>query len=42
MKSGDVINFKGAYTTAFRNIAGKWKVVVGHESGTAVTQKAGK
>jgi ketosteroid isomerase-like protein len=42
MKSGDIINFKGAYTSVFRKTAGQWKVVVGHESGTAVTKKAGR
>ena len=42
MKTGDIINYKGAYTTVFRKTAGQWQVIVGHESGTGVTQKAGR
>ena len=31
-----------AYTLVFKNIGGQWKVILAHESGTAVVQKAGK
>ena len=43
MKSGDKITYDPhAYTLIFKKIAGQWKVIYSHDSGIAVTQKAGK
>jgi hypothetical protein len=43
MKSGDKITYDPiAYTLVFKKIAGQWKVIYSHESGIAITVKAGK
>jgi hypothetical protein len=43
MKSGDKIIYDPhAYTMIFKKIAGQWKVFYSHDSGIAVTQKAGQ
>jgi hypothetical protein len=43
LKSGDKITYDPhAYTMVFKKIAGQWKVIYSHDSGIAVTQKAGK
>jgi hypothetical protein len=43
MKSGDKITYDPhAYTLVFKKIDGQWKVIYSHDSGIAVTQKAGK
>ena len=43
LKSGDKITYDPhAYTMVFKKIAGQWKVIYQHDSGIAVTQKAGK
>jgi ketosteroid isomerase-like protein len=43
MKSGDKMVFDpDAATMVFKKIDGQWKVIYSHESGTLVTQKAGK
>ena len=42
-KSGDKITYDPhAYTMVFKKIAGQWKVIYSHDSGIAVTVKAGK
>jgi hypothetical protein len=43
LKSGDKITYDPhAYTMVFRKIAGQWKAIYSHDSGIAVTRKAGK
>jgi len=43
LKSGDKVTYDPhAYTLIFKNIAGQWKAIYSHDSGIAVTQKAGK
>jgi ABC-type dipeptide/oligopeptide/nickel transport system ATPase component len=43
MKSGDMITYDPhAYTLVFKKMAGEWKIVYSHDSGTPVMQKAGK
>jgi hypothetical protein len=43
LKSGDKITYDPhAYTMVFKKIAGQWKAIYSHDSGIAVTQKAGK
>jgi ketosteroid isomerase-like protein len=43
LKSGDKMVFDpDAVTLVFQKIAGQWKIIRSHESGTVVTQKAGK
>ena len=43
LKSGDRLTCDPfAYTLVFKNISGQWKVILSHESGTLVTEKAGK
>ena len=43
LKSGDKMVFDpDAVTLVFEKIAGQWKAIRSHESGTIVTQKAGK
>ena len=42
-KTGETITYEQhPYTLVFKKIAGHWKVVYSHDSGTPVTQKAGK
>ena len=43
MKSGDIVVYDPhVFTMVFKKIAGQWKVVWSHDSGIAVTKKAGK
>lgn len=43
LKSGDRATYDPfGVTLVYKNIGGQWKVIYSHESGTVVTQKAGK